>query len=138
MAQAATYLESTTAQDFRLFTPIKTLRRDQSTWCSLSSVSVKRVHANTTLRDADHDNAHNNHNGIMDDRSLSSILVVEFQGDRFLYKMVRHMVGVLVDVGLGKCAPEAIKEMLKTPHRTSIHVSGAPAHGLCLQWIEYS
>ncbi|NDH17706.1 MAG: tRNA pseudouridine(38-40) synthase TruA, partial [Opitutae bacterium] len=52
------------------------------------------------------------------------------------YKMVRSMVGALLDVGYGKLLPEDISVILASGKRTARVVS-APAHGLCLEKVFY-
>jgi tRNA pseudouridine38-40 synthase len=58
------------------------------------------------------------------------------EGSGFLYKMVRSMVGALLDVGTGKLSPQKIYEILKSRKRTEIVVS-APAPGLSLEKVFY-
>jgi tRNA pseudouridine38-40 synthase len=57
-------------------------------------------------------------------------------GDHFLYKMVRTIVGTLVDVGKGKRHAEDMAEILKNKERKIAGVT-APAHGLCLFKVYY-
>jgi tRNA pseudouridine38-40 synthase len=63
-------------------------------------------------------------------------LTVIIEGDGFLYKMCRGIVGTLVQVGLGKFPPTEIATMLARKDR---RVSGmtAPAHGLVLWKVFY-
>lgn len=68
------------------------------------------------------------------DRSVR--IRILFRGDRFLYKMVRNLVGTLVDVGLGKIEPTAIPMILESKSRAKAG-QGAPAHGLTLLRIYY-
>ena len=63
-----------------------------------------------------------------------AILVVGVEGTGFLWNMVRIMVGTLVEVGLGRHAPEAVPQMLAARDRQAAG-STAPPHGLYLQWI---
>jgi len=58
------------------------------------------------------------------------------EGDGFLYKMCRGMVGTLVQAGLGKFPPEEVKTMLA---KTDRRVAGmtAPALGLVLWRVYY-
>ncbi|MCC6414637.1 MAG: tRNA pseudouridine(38-40) synthase TruA [Opitutaceae bacterium] len=58
------------------------------------------------------------------------------EGDGFLYKMVRSLVGVLVTVGEGKLAAEAVGEILRSRQRTEA-VQTAPACGLFLMKVFY-
>jgi len=67
-------------------------------------------------------------------RGQSIDFVVE--GGGFLYKMVRSMVGALLDVGVGKLTPVDLKSILESRKRTEVVVS-APAHGLCLEKVFY-
>jgi len=57
-------------------------------------------------------------------------------GNGFLYKMVRNIVGTLVEVGLGKRKPEDIKQILKAKNRKAAGRT-APAQGLCLIKVDY-
>ena len=58
------------------------------------------------------------------------------EGSGFLYKMVRSMVGALLDVGVGKIEPNEILDILNSKLRTERVVS-APAKGLCLEEVFY-
>lgn len=59
------------------------------------------------------------------------------KGNSFLYKMVRNMVGTLVDIGRGKIALESLPQILSSCDRTQAGVT-APAHGLFLHEVFYS
>lgn len=59
------------------------------------------------------------------------------EGDGFLYKMCRGIVGTIVQAGLGKFPPEEIKTMLAKRDRRVAGMS-APAHGLILWKVFYS
>lgn len=61
---------------------------------------------------------------------------LEFEGDGFLYKMVRNLTGTLLDVGRKKIAPESIPLLLKAKDR-KLASAAAPPHGLFLMRIEY-
>ena len=63
-------------------------------------------------------------------------LVWEFEADGFLKQMVRNLMGLLVAVGRGKLAPEAIPGILGACDRRHAGVT-APAHGLTLKGIVY-
>ncbi len=63
-------------------------------------------------------------------------LQIRVSGNRFLYKMVRSIVGTLVYVGCGKTAPEQIPAILASKDRREAGVT-APAHGLMLQKVFY-
>jgi tRNA pseudouridine38-40 synthase len=64
-------------------------------------------------------------------------LMFEIRGDRFLYHMVRIIVGTLVDVGRGNCEPGAITRALSSGKRTDLGMT-APPDGLILDRIELS
>jgi len=58
------------------------------------------------------------------------------EGDGFLYKMCRGIVGTLVQVGQGKFGPEEIQQMLAQKDRRAAGMT-APAHGLVLWKVLY-
>ena len=61
---------------------------------------------------------------------------IDIEADRFLYNMVRNIVGTLVEVGREKWKPEKIDEILEAKDRKAAGPI-APAAGLCLMWIKY-
>lgn len=61
---------------------------------------------------------------------------LEFEGDGFLYKMVRNIVGTLLDCAYGKTNPDTIPELINSKQRQQT-ACAAPAHGLFLVRIEY-
>lgn len=58
------------------------------------------------------------------------------RGNGFLYKMVRNIVGTLLDVGSGKLKPAQIEEILQAKDRTKAGKT-APANGLFLWQVVY-
>lgn len=64
------------------------------------------------------------------------VLILEFFGDGFLYKMVRNIVGTLIEVGKGKLLPEDLLKILESKDRKKAG-QAAPAHGLFLHKIIY-
>jgi len=58
------------------------------------------------------------------------------EGDGFLYKMCRGIVGTIVQAGLGKCPPGEIKTMLAKKNRRGAGMT-APARGLVLWKVFY-
>ena len=56
-------------------------------------------------------------------------LVMRIEGDGFLRHMVRTIVGTLVDVGVGRCPPSRVVEILASRDRTQAGPT-APAQGL--------
>jgi tRNA pseudouridine38-40 synthase len=70
-------------------------------------------------------------------RRAGPLLMVIIEGDGFLYKMCRGIVGTLVQVGQNKFAPTAVPEMLASKDRRAAGMS-APAHGLVLWKVFYA
>ena len=67
-----------------------------------------------------------------------SLIVLDFEGDGFLYKMVRLMAGSVVDCALGKRSPSELRLQLasgKSPKKPVRHA--APATGLFLVRVRY-
>jgi tRNA pseudouridine38-40 synthase len=65
-----------------------------------------------------------------------SLLTFIIEGDGFLYKMCRGIVGTLIQVGLGKFRADEIEHMLSKRDR-SVAGMTAPAHGLVLWKVFY-
>ena len=65
-----------------------------------------------------------------------SMLTCLIEGEGFLYKMCRGIVGTLVEVGLGKLKPVDISNILKSCDRSQAGMT-APAHGLILWKVMY-
>ncbi len=63
-------------------------------------------------------------------------IVISLIGDNFLYKMVRNLVGSLVEIGKGKITILDLKKFLDTQNRKKPFIT-APAHGLFLYEIFY-
>jgi tRNA pseudouridine38-40 synthase len=63
-------------------------------------------------------------------------IFVDVEGDRFLYNMVRNIVGTLVEVGVGRMKPEKMPEIIEAKDRRAAGPI-APPEGLCLMWIKY-
>jgi tRNA pseudouridine38-40 synthase len=70
-------------------------------------------------------------------RRAGPLLTVIIEGDGFLYKMCRGIVGTLVQVGQNKFAPGEIAQMIATKDRRAAGMS-APAHGLVLWKVFYA
>lgn len=62
-------------------------------------------------------------------------LCFQIRGDRFLYNMVRIIVGTLVDVGRGTIPPGAVARAIVSGERTDLGMT-APPDGLYLDRIE--
>ena len=63
-------------------------------------------------------------------------VIVDVEGDSFLYNMVRNIVGTLAEIGLGRWPPEKMIEILDAKDRRAAGQI-APPQGLCLMWIKY-
>src|SRR6185436_17467830 len=64
------------------------------------------------------------------------LLTFIIEGDGFLYKMCRGIVGTLVQIGRGKFAVTDLKKMLDARDRREAGMT-APAHGLVLWRVFY-
>lgn len=65
-----------------------------------------------------------------------SVVSCQLIGNGFLYKMVRNIVGTLVEVGLGKRTPAEVKEILTARNRNKAGRT-APPHALCLAKVNF-
>jgi tRNA pseudouridine38-40 synthase len=71
-------------------------------------------------------------------RHMGPRISFEMEGDGFLYKMVRLIVGTLVRIGLGFTTSSEIRSRLKAPRRVNLHGRNvAPAAGLFLVRVRY-
>ena len=70
-------------------------------------------------------------------KKSSRMITIEFEGDGFLYKMVRLMVGSIVECALGKISLQSLKDRLSSAPATNIAHVVAPAAGLILVRIRY-
>jgi tRNA pseudouridine38-40 synthase len=64
------------------------------------------------------------------------LVILRFEADRFLYKMVRNMTGTIVDIGKGRIAPDAIRSVLKSGDRRRAGPT-APPQGLFLKKVMF-
>jgi len=71
-----------------------------------------------------------------DIKKSGALLTFIIEGDGFLYKMCRGIVGTLVQVGLGKFPADEIAPMLAKKDRRMAGMT-APAHGLVLWKVFY-
>lgn len=65
------------------------------------------------------------------------LLTFVIEGDGFLYKMCRGIVGTLVQVGMGKFPADEVRRMLAKRDRRAAGMT-APAHGLVLWKVFYA
>jgi tRNA pseudouridine38-40 synthase len=68
--------------------------------------------------------------------SAGDAVHVTVEGSHFLWKMVRRMVGVLVEVGRGGLAPSDVPRLLQSPQGLPAKLT-APASGLFLARVTY-
>jgi tRNA pseudouridine38-40 synthase len=71
-----------------------------------------------------------------DIRRSGALLTFILQGDGFLYKMCRGIVGTLVRSGRGLMTPDEVSQLLADPS-TRTRGMNAPAHGLILWKVSY-
>ena len=65
---------------------------------------------------------------------------IQIEGNRFLYKMVRLIVGTVIAVGLGKVTKEDVISALNSgvwDESVRKYIVCAPAHGLMLKDVKY-
>jgi tRNA pseudouridine38-40 synthase len=63
-------------------------------------------------------------------------VIIEMEAISFLYKMVRSIVGTLIEVGSGKMPPADVLDILKARDR-KLAGQTAPAKGLVLVRVDY-
>lgn len=68
-------------------------------------------------------------------KKQEDLIVLEVQGNGFLYNMVRIIVGTLVDIGRGRIQ-ESLKDIIEAEDRGRCGHT-APAHGLFLKKVDY-
>jgi len=64
------------------------------------------------------------------------LVLVRFIGSHFLWKMVRRLVGVFVEIGRGGLAPEAVDDLLRERSSLAARLT-APSSGLFLERVFY-
>ena len=63
-------------------------------------------------------------------------IYIDITADGFLYKMVRNIVGVLLDAGCGRLAKDGVKAILVEKNRCKAGQTAEP-QGLCLLEVKY-
>ena len=63
-------------------------------------------------------------------------IYIHLTGSHFLWKMVRRIVGVLVEVGRGRMSGQTVEDFLENPSREPARLT-APPSGLFLEQISY-
>lgn len=67
---------------------------------------------------------------------LGDKVIIEITGNGFLQNMIRLIVGMLVEIGLGNRTPENMKEVLEAKNKDKT-AGMAPAQGLLLKQVIY-
>ena len=62
------------------------------------------------------------------------ITLIDVEGDKFLYNMVRIIVGALIDIGRERLPKDALLRALASHARTDLGIT-APPDGLCLERV---
>ncbi|GAB9468540.1 tRNA uridine synthase [Globisporangium polare] len=135
---SAFFFQAPAAKDYSSFTPQKALADHDGgsgNVCTITSIeiSIEVMERDQLLRLGTNDDTDTNDTS---DQDTGRRIEIVFQGDRFLYKMVRNLVGTLVDVGLGRITPESILLILEAKSRSKAG-QGAPPQGLTLVHIDY-
>jgi len=69
-------------------------------------------------------------------RDMGDVLELEFEGDGFLYKMVRMIVGTLMHISRGRASRDWLADLLENPQGLQSNQT-APACGLYLVHVKY-
>ena len=72
----------------------------------------------------------------VDIKKQGDFVTITVEGNGFLYKMVRNIVGALLSVGSGKLEKGSVKAILAKKDRRVAPMT-AKAHGLCLLEVKY-
>ncbi len=70
------------------------------------------------------------------EKDCREFVKIFIEADGFLRYMVRTIVGLLADVGLGKCTKEKVREIIEAKNRPSAGLT-APPQGLFLLQVKY-
>jgi tRNA pseudouridine38-40 synthase len=71
-------------------------------------------------------------------RRAGVCFAIEFDGEGFLYKMVRMMIATIIQAGAGFSSPQEIRARLESPRKQNPHRRmAAPADGLFLVRVRY-
>lgn len=72
----------------------------------------------------------------VDIKKTGDRIIIDLEADGFLYKMVRGIIGTLIEIGRGQLPQRSIKRILLKKDRKSAAYSAKP-HGLCLLSVKY-
>lgn len=75
-----------------------------------------------------------------DVNEMGALLQLEVEGSGFLYRQVRNMVALLLQIGKEAIPPDIVPKILATRDRRELakYALSAPPHGLCLVSIKYN
>ncbi|KAM7254457.1 hypothetical protein ACFE04_003837 [Oxalis oulophora] len=75
-----------------------------------------------------------------DVKETGALLELEVEGNGFLYRQVRNMVALMIQIGKEAIPPDTIPMILATRDRKELakYVKFAPPHGLCLVSVKYN
>lgn len=96
-------------KNFKSFQGLNRSNRDQDTTRTISKITVKKQH---------------------------NYIYITITADGFLYKMVRNIIGTLLEVGSGRLAESSIPAILAQNNRTTAPAA-VKAHGLTLMSVYY-
>ncbi|XP_065863974.1 uncharacterized protein [Euphorbia lathyris] len=71
---------------------------------------------------------------------MGALLQLEVEGTGFMYRQVRNMVGLLMEIGKEAIPPEIVPEILATRNRRELakwYAMATPPQGLCLVDVNY-
>ncbi len=66
----------------------------------------------------------------------AGFIFIDIQADGFLYKMVRNIVGTLIEIGRKRFSPSRIQQLLALGNR-QLAGPTVPGYGLCLLQVKY-
>ncbi len=96
-------------KDFRSFAAVDPARKSLSTVRTIKRIDIKKS---------------------------GDFIYIFIEADGFLYKMVRNIVGTLLEIGQGRLPKNSIKRILSQKDRKAAPKT-AKAHGLCLMSVKY-
>lgn len=70
-------------------------------------------------------------------RKIQDKIIIDIAADRFLYNMIRIIVGTVLEIEKNSLAPEALKEILEAKDRKKAGPTASP-HGLKLVKVAYT
>lgn len=128
MAEAARYFEG--ERDFTTFSASTGSEDEDRDQTMIRSVFCSELMDSSRVAGFAH------WNSISAQEACSQEWIYRIRGTSFLRYMVRKIVGTLIQVGRGRLPPGEIPNLLAKRDR-SCSGPTAPAHGLCLQSVEY-